>query len=55
MLFAEKGKTTLLQIRMKEEEKEFLREISKKNNMTISDFVKKACNEYIKVLEQKEK
>lgn len=54
MLFKEQKqeKATLLQIRMKESEKEALRNLAEKHNMTLTDFIKKACNVYADVLEK---
>ena len=55
LLFKEQKqeKATLLQIRMKESEKEALRNLAEKHNMTLTDFIKKACNVYADVLEKK--
>lgn len=59
MLFKEqekqKPKATYLQIRVKEEEKEALRKIAEKHSMTLTEFIKKACNEYANILDRKEK
>ena len=57
MLFKEQKqeKATLLQIRMKESEKEALRNLAEKHNMTLTDFIKKACNVYADILSNKEK
>jgi len=57
MLFKEQKqeKATLLQIRMKESEKEALRNLAEKHNMTLTDFIKKACNVYADVLEKNKK
>lgn len=54
MLFKEQKqeKAALLQIRMKESEKEALKEIADKHNMTLTDFIKKACNVYAEILEK---
>lgn len=45
------SKPTYLQIRMRTDEKEALKEKSKKHNMTYTEFIKNACNEYLKKLE----
>lgn len=57
MLFKDqkREKATLLQIRMKESEKEALKEIADKYNMTLTDFIKKACNVYADTLEKNKK
>lgn len=59
MLFKEqekqKPKATYLQIRVKEDEKEALKEMAEKYNMTLTDFVKNACNEYAKILDKQGK
>lgn len=55
MLFKEQKqeKATLVQIRIKETEKEALKEIADKHNMTLTDFIKKACNIYADILSNK--
>ena len=56
MLFKEdKVKATYLQIRVKEDEKEALREMAKSYNMTLTEFIKNACNEYAKILDKQDK
>ena len=50
-----KPKATYLQIRVKEDEKEALREIAEKHNMTLTEFIKNACNEYAKILDKQDK
>ena len=57
MLFKDqkREKATLLQIRMKESEKEALKEIADKYNMTLTDLIKEAVNEYIEKLEKNKK
>lgn len=56
MLFGKKETTsTLLQLRVKESEKEALKEIADKHNMTLTDLIKEAVNEYIEKLEKKKK
>ena len=56
MLFKEdKAKATYLQIRVKEDEKQALKEMAKKHNMTLTEFIKYACNEYAKILDKQEK
>ena len=54
LLFKEQKqeKPTVLQNRMKESQKEALRNRAEKYNMTISDFVKNACNLYANELEK---
>ena len=46
-----KPKHIYLQIRLKEDEKEALRELAEKHNMNLTDFVKNACNDYAEKLE----
>ena len=57
MLFKkeEKPVSCYLQVRVKESEKEALKEIADKHNMTLTDFIKKACNVYADILEKNEK
>ena len=59
MLFKEqekkKPKAVYLQIRVKEDEKQALKEMAKKHNMTLTEFIKNACNEYAKILDKQEK
>ena len=56
MLFKEdKAKATYLQIRVKEDEKQALKEMADKYNMTLTEFIKNACNEYAKILDKQEK
>ena len=50
-----KQKAIYLQIRVKEDEKEALREMAEKHNMTLTEFIKNACNEYAKILDKQEK
>lgn len=58
MIFQEKEPKTVkrhtLHIRVKEAEREALKMLADKHNMTVSDFVKKAINEYSKQLESKQ-
>ena len=54
MLFEKKQtKTCNLHIRLLEEERDALKEVAKKYNMTVSEFIRNATNEYIKILENK--
>ena len=59
MLFKEqekkKPKAVYLQIRVKEDEKQALKEMAEKYNMTLTEFIKNACNEYAKILDKQEK
>ncbi len=56
MLFKEeKSKATYLQIRVRQEEKEALKEMAKSYNMTLTEFIKNACNEYAKILDKQGK
>ena len=61
MLFKEqekvkkKPKAIYLQVRVKEDEKQALKEMADKYNMTLTDFIKNACNEYAKILDKQEK
>lgn len=56
MLFKEdKNKATYLQIRVKLDEKEALKEMAQKYDMTLTEFIKNACNEYAKILDKQEK
>ena len=56
MLFKEdKVKATYLQIRVRQDEKDDLKEMAKKYNMTLTDFIKNACNEYAKILDKQGK
>jgi uncharacterized protein (DUF1778 family) len=56
MLFSKnESNTTYIQLRVKESEKEALKEIADKHNMTLTDFIKKACNVYADILEKNEK
>ena len=59
MLFKEqekkKPKAVYLQIRVKEDEKQALKEMADKYNMTLTEFIKSACNEYAKILDKQEK
>lgn len=61
MLFKEqekvkkKPKAIYLQIRVKEDEKEALREMAEKHNMTLTEFIKNACNEYANILDKQGK
>ena len=50
-----KQKATYLQVRVKEDEKEALKEMAEKYNMTLTEFIKNACNEYAKILDKQEK
>ena len=50
-----KPKAIYLQIRVKEDEKEALKQMAEKYNMTLTEFVKNACNEYAKILDKQEK
>ena len=55
MLFEKKPtKTCNLHIRLFEDEKDELKKIAKEYNMTVSEFIRNATNEYIKKLESKE-
>ena len=54
MLFEKKTvKNCYLQVRLLEDERDELKKIAKKYNMTVSDFIRNATNEYIKILENK--
>ena len=57
MLFKkeEKPVSCYLQVRVKESEKEALKEIADKYNMTLTDLIKEAVNEYIEKLEKNKK
>lgn len=56
MLFKEDtNKATYLQIRVKQDEKEALKEMAKSYGMTLTEFIKNACNEYAKILDKQEK
>ena len=57
MLFKkeEKPVSCYLQVRVKESEKEALKEIADKHNMTLTDLIKEAVNEYIEKLEKNKK
>ena len=59
MLFKEqekkKPKAVYLQIRVKEDEKQALKEMADKYNMTLTEFIKNACNEYAKILDKQGK
>jgi len=56
MLFKEdKVKATYLQIRVRQDEKDALKEMAKKYDMTLTDFIKNACNEYAKILDKQDK
>ena len=56
MLFKEdKVKATYLQIRVRQDEKDALKEMAKSHNMTLTEFIKNACNEYAKILDKQEK
>lgn len=56
MLFKEdKVKATYLQIRVRQDEKDALKEMAKSYNMTLTDFIKNACNEYAKILDKQDK
>lgn len=46
MFQEDKIKTTTLQVRITEEEKEVLKQLSRDNNTTISKIVKSALNDY---------
>ena len=50
-----KAKAIYLQVRVKEDEKKALKEMAEKYNMTLTDFIKNACNEYAKILDKQEK
>ena len=50
-----KPKATYLQVRVKEDEKQALKEMAKSYNMTLTEFIKNACNEYAKILDKQEK
>lgn len=53
MLFKEnKTSATYLQIRVKQEEKAALKEMAAKYNMTLTEFIKNACNEYAQILDK---
>lgn len=54
MLFKkeEKPVSCYIQLRVKESEKEVLKEIADKHNMTLTDLIKEAVNEYIEKLEK---
>lgn len=54
MIFEKKPlKSCNLHIRLYEHERDMLKELAKNNNMTVSELVKKAVNEYAKTLEDK--
>ena len=61
MLFKEqekvkkKPKAIYLQIRVRQHEKDALKEIAKSYNMTLTEFIKNACNEYAKILDKQGK
>ena len=56
MLFKEdENKATYLQIRVKQTEKNALKEMAKKYDMTLTEFIKNACNEYANILDKKSK
>lgn len=56
MLFSKnESNTTYIQLRVKESEKEALKEIADKHNMTLTDLIKEAVNEYIEKLEKNKK
>ena len=44
-----------LKKQLKEDEKKALKEMAEKYNMTLTDFIKNACNEYAKILDKQEK
>ena len=50
-----KPKATYLQVRVKEGEKQALKEMADKYNMTLTEFIKNACNEYAKILDKQGK
>ena len=53
MLFSKnESNTTYIQLRVKESEKEALKEIADKHSMTLTDLIKEAVNEYIEKLEK---
>ena len=54
MLFKkeEKPVSCYIQLRVKESEKEVLKKIADKHNMTLTDLIKEAVNEYIEKLEK---
>ena len=53
MLFKKESNSTYIQLRVKKSEKEALKEIADKYNMTLTDLIKEAVNEYIEKLEKK--
>ncbi len=57
MLFKkeEKPVSCYIQLRVKESEKEVLKKIADKHNMTLTDLIKEAVNEYIEKLEKNKK
>lgn len=56
MLFSKnESNTTYIQLRVKESEKEVLKKIADKHNMTLTDLIKEAVNEYIEKLEKNKK
>ena len=57
MLFKkeEKPVSCYIQLRVKESEKEVLKKIADKYNMTLTDLIKEAVNEYIEKLEKNKK
>lgn len=52
MLFKKESNSTYIQLRVKESEKEVLKKIADKHNMTLTDLIKEAVNEYIEKLEK---
>ena len=52
MLFKKESNSTYIQLRVKESEKEVLKKIADKYNMTLTDLIKEAVNEYIEKLEK---
>lgn len=59
MLFEKKEKKEekdiYLQIRLKQREKEYLKQIAQEHNLTMTELVKNACNEYVKTLTKERK
>ena len=55
MLFKKESNSTYIQLRVKESEKEVLKKIADKHNMTLTDLIKEAVNEYIEKLEKNKK
>ena len=57
MLFKkeEKPVSCYIQLRVKESEKEVLKKIADKHNMTLTDLIKEAVNDYIEKLEKNKK